>query len=246
MVYLILSDIHANWEALEAVLAAAQGQYQRVLCCGDVVGYGADPNPVADWVRHNTLTTVRGNHDKFCSGLEPIFEVSLLAEQAAVWTRGQLTQTNRLWLSSLPQGPLDLDGMQLLHGSVRDEDEYIGTVEEARLVQHLLKANLSFFGHTHHQEIYYCLRTGIRRIPGPRARETQLSWTVDEKASWLVNPGSVGQPRDGDSRAAYALYDASNRLLSLRRVRYDIAEAQHKILTAGLPEKLAGRLSLGC
>ena len=246
MVYLILSDIHANWEALEAVVAAAQGQYQSVLCCGDVVGYGADPNPVTEWVRQHALQTVRGNHDKFCSGREPIFEVSFLAEQAAVWTRRQLTDANRDWLSALPQGPLDFDGMQLLHGSVRDEDEYIGTVEEVRLVRHLLKANLLFFGHTHNQEIYYCLRSGIRRIPGPKNRETQLSWTVDDKASWLINPGSVGQPRDRDSRAAYALYDTSNRVLSLRRVRYDIAKAQRKILTAGLPEKLAERLSLGC
>ena len=246
MVYLILSDIHANLEALEAVVAAAHGQYQSVLCCGDVVGYGADPNPVAEWVRHNALETVRGNHDKFCSGVEPIFEVSFLAEQAAVWTRRQLTDANRDWLAALPPGPLDVDGMQLLHGSIRDEDEYIGTVEEARLVRHLLKANLLFFGHTHHQEIYYCLRSGIRRIPGPRARETQLSWTVDEKASWLVNAGSVGQPRDGDPRAAYALYDTSTRLLSLRRTRYDFARTQRKILAAGLPEKLADRLSLGC
>ena len=104
MVYLILSDIHANLEALEAVVAAAHGQYQSVLCCGDVVGYGADPNPVAEWVRHNALETVRGNHDKFCSGVEPIFEVSFLAEQAAVWTRRQLTDTNRDWLAALPPG----------------------------------------------------------------------------------------------------------------------------------------------
>ncbi len=245
MVYLILSDIHANWEALQAVLDAAQGQYQTVLCCGDVVGYGADPNPVAGWVRDNVLQTVRGNHDKFCSGIEPIFEVSFLAEQAAIWTRCELTEGNRSWLASLPQGPLEVDGMRILHGSVRDEDEYIGTVDEARNVRHLLKADVLFFGHTHQQEIYYCHRNGIRLIPGPQAFESELAWSVDEKASWLINPGSVGQPRDGDPRAAYALYDTSNRLLSFHRTRYDIAKAQRKILAAGLPEKLADRLAVG-
>ena len=245
MVYLILSDIHANWEALQAVVEAAQGQYQSVLCCGDVVGYGADPNPVAEWTRTHASLTVRGNHDRFCSGAAPIFDVSYLAEQAAIWTRCQLTEANRDWLGTLPQGPLDVDGMQVLHGSVRDEDEYIGTIEEARQVRQLLKANILFFGHTHRQEIYYCHRSGIRQIPGPRKRETKLAWTIDERASWLINPGSVGQPRDGDPRAAYALYDTSNRLLSFHRTRYDIAKAQRKILGAGLPEKLAERLAVG-
>ena len=245
MVYLILSDIHANWEALEAVVQAAKGKYEAVLCCGDVAGYGADPNRVIEWVREHVRLTVRGNHDKFCSGLEPFYDISYLAEEAAKWTISKLTEPNRQWLRALPKGPVDFEGMKLLHGSVRDEDEYIATEDEARGVRDLLGANVLFFGHTHQQEIYYCNRNGVRQMAGPKGGDTQFVWSVDETASWLINPGSVGQPRDRDSRAAYALYDTQFRLLSLHRTPYDIGEAQRKILAAGLPEMLASRLAIG-
>ena len=245
MVYLILSDIHGNWEALSAVVEAAKGRYAHVICCGDVVGYGADPNRVCEWVRANTALTVRGNHDKFCSGIEPIRNLSPLAAAAAVWTLRNLSPQNKAWLQQLPKGPVDFDEMRILHGSVRDEDEYIFDVEDAREVAGQLGANVLFFGHTHRQGIFYCHRNGIRQGGGPPEKQTELQFEVDDTASWLINAGSVGQPRDEDPRAAYALFDTVSRNLTLCRVAYDIAAAQAKILAAGLPAKLADRLQLG-
>jgi predicted phosphodiesterase len=245
VVYLILSDIHANWEALSAVIEAAKDRYARVICCGDVVGYGADPNPVCEWMRANAVLTVRGNHDKFCSGVEPIGKMSPLASAAALWTLEQLTPENKAWLQQLPKGPVDFDGMRILHGSVRDEDEYIFDVEDVRTVAGQLGANVLFFGHTHNQGIFYCHRSGIRETCGPLMKQTESHFEVDETASWLTNPGSVGQPRDDDPRAAYALYDTSSKKLALCRVPYYISGAQRKIRAAGLPTRLADRLDLG-
>lgn len=245
MVYLIISDIHGNWEALQAVVAAADGRYAQVICCGDVVGYGADPNLVSDWVRSNVILTVRGNHDKFCSSESALKNLSPLAVSAARWTLRNLSPENKAWLQQLPQGPIDFEGMRILHGSVRDEDEYIFDIADARQVAGQLGANVLFFGHTHHQGVFYCHRNGIRQAVGPAYSKTQVHFEVDDTASWLINSGSVGQPRDEDPRAAFALYDTVTQHLELCRTPYDIPKAQAKIRAAGLPQKLADRLALG-
>ncbi len=244
MRYLILSDIHSNWEALEAVLSAAEGLYEKIVCLGDLVGYGADPNRVVDWVRANVPVVIRGNHDKACSGLENLEWFNEVARQAALWTLSRLTDENRQYLVSLARGPLVTNGMTLVHGSILDEDEYVVSPREAAEVFPYLERPLTFFGHTHIQGGF--VQSGerlqlIRTQPdkGPQYLEIQADET------YLLNPGSVGQPRDGDWRSGFLIYDSEDRLIVFYRVEYDLATAQEKIRIAGLPEHLAARLEVG-
>jgi predicted phosphodiesterase len=243
--YLIVSDIHGNLEALEAALADAQGQYSRVFCLGDVVGYGADPNLIADWARAETAATVRGNHDRACVGSDPLEGYNPSARLSAVWTRGVLTPTNREYLERLPRGPLrivengDGGGFDLAHGSPLDEDDYLIAPVDLRFMRPYLETQLTFFGHTHVQGGFLLGRTNVKRIDPESVLE------LEPDHFYLVNPGSVGQPRDGDPRAAYALYSPESRTIEFRRVAYDVNRAASKILAAGLPPPLAARLFEG-
>jgi diadenosine tetraphosphatase ApaH/serine/threonine PP2A family protein phosphatase len=243
--YLILSDIHSNWEALEAVLADAAGTFDEALCCGDLVGYGADPNRVVEWVRSSVRFVVRGNHDKGCAGLEDLDWFNPIARAAAEWTATVLTPGNLEYLRSLPRGPLPLDSFQILHGSPLDEDEYLLTAGAAAQEAPYLDRDVSFFGHTHYQGGFFLHRNGVRRIPQVRPSESNAVLALEHDAAYLINPGSVGQPRDGDPRAAYLVYDTGDRTVEYRRVKYDIARAQAKIRAAWLPELLAERLEVG-
>ncbi len=243
MRFLILSDIHANWEALEAVLAHAKGAYDRILCCGDIVGYGADPDAVTDWVRQNVPTVIRGNHDKACAGLEDLEWFNPVARISALWTQSAIRPENISYLRELAQGPEAVDGFQILHGSPMDEDEYLIYDRDAEHVFPYLEVWLSFFGHTHLQGGFLCHRNGVKRIPKPTAEKEELA--LEQDHYYLINPGSVGQPRDLDPRAAYALYDSDQRVVTYCRTPYDIRGAQKKILAAGLPDMLAVRLEVG-
>jgi predicted phosphodiesterase len=242
--YLILSDIHSNWEALEAVLSAAEGLYEKIVCLGDLVGYGADPNRVVDWVRANVPVVIRGNHDKACSGLENLEWFNEVARQAALWTLSRLTDENRKYLVSLARGPLVTNGMTLVHGSILDEDEYVVSPREAAEVFPYLEGPLTFFGHTHIQGGFVQSRERLQLIrPQPDKGPQYLEIQADE--TYLLNPGSVGQPRDGDWRSGFLIYDSEDRLIVFYRVEYDLATAQEKIRIAGLPEHLAARLEVG-
>jgi predicted phosphodiesterase len=243
--YLILSDIHGNRQALEAVARAAEGQYGRMLCCGDLVGYGADPNAVVDWIRAHCSEIVRGNHDRACTGQEDLSWFNPVARAAALWTQAALTVENAAFVRALPRGPLALDGFQLAHGSLFDEDEYVSDPEEAAGNFASLEGSLVFFGHTHIQGGYRWTRgrpAAIPGAPGPTGRRTM---EIDSACAYLVNPGSVGQPRDDDPRAAFAIYDSEAHTVVYRRVSYDVSEAQRRIGDAGLPWILAERLSTG-
>jgi predicted phosphodiesterase len=242
--YLILSDIHGNREALEAVAAHARGAYDAALCCGDLVGYGADPNATIEWVRANVGVVVRGNHDKVCSGLVDREWFNPVARQAAEWTEHALTPANLEYLRNLPKGPAMVDSFQILHGSPLDEDDYLVTSFEVTQIQSYLERQVSFFGHSHVQGGFVCRWNGVRRIGGPWLHEETVL-ELDAEAWYLINPGSVGQPRDGDPRAAYLLYDSEARAVEYRRVEYNVGEAQRKIRAAGLPEILALRLQTG-
>jgi diadenosine tetraphosphatase ApaH/serine/threonine PP2A family protein phosphatase len=244
--YLVLSDIHANIDALDAVLNAVGAAYDRVVVLGDLVGYGAEPNAVVDRVRElNPTAIIRGNHDKVAAGLASAEGFNPIAMRAADWTRKALTRDSRDFLSRLPQGPLEVDGeFEICHGSPTDEDAYIfGDVDtvEALLA---VRLPLCLFGHTHvpaaaaidgarHMEVLF---RGVRE-------EQRLE--LDRNRRYLVNPGSVGQPRDGDPRAAFATYDSVTRMLRLSRVAYRVDVAQRRILAAGLPASLANRLAIG-
>lgn len=245
MRYLILSDIHSNWEGLQAVLHHAEGRYDQILCGGDLVGYCADPNAVIEWTRRNVAVVVRGNHDKACAGLEDLEWFNPVARTAALWTQSALTEENLDYLRHLPKGPLRVGDFQLLHGSPIDEDEYLLTSADIRQVYAYLERPLSFFGHTHVQGGFFWHRNGVRRIGKTPPDAEEQTVELDGESLCLANPGSVGQPRDGDSRAAYLLYSPEERVLIYRRVPYDIRKAQEKIVQAGLPEILAARLAVG-
>lgn len=245
MRYLILTDIHANWEALEAVIQDTAGEYDQILCCGDLVGYGADPNLVVEWVHANCAAVVRGNHDKACTGQEDLEWFNPIARVAAVWTIQALTPENAAYTRGLSPGPVEVDGFHLVHGSPSDEDEYLLAPDEAETAFAYMEKRLDFFGHTHVQGGFIWNQARVEILPrvGPRARTLPLE--LDPDCGYLINPGSVGQPRDGDPRAAYVIYDPEAGLVIYRRTEYDILSAQRKIREAGLPPILADRLSLG-
>lgn len=247
---LILSDIHANLEALEACLAAAP-PHDRVFNLGDIVGYGANPNEVTQRSRELGTVFVRGNHDKACSGVTSLDDFNPIAGLAVLWTRQKLKPDNLSFLHDLPSGPISpLDGLQCVHGSPRNEDEYVLMRRDAYSILGRASAPVTFFGHTHVQggfwiddetdeegglELKYPSRTGLQ----------QFTVQLRETGKYMINPGSIGQPRDGDPRAAFLVYDNGQREVTFFRVPYDIAAAQEKIFAAGLPERLAIRLEEG-
>jgi diadenosine tetraphosphatase ApaH/serine/threonine PP2A family protein phosphatase len=245
MRYLILSDIHANLEALEAVLAAAPpADFDRVLVLGDIVGYGADPNAVVDRVRAlNPHGIIRGNHDKVASGVESAEGFNQAARFAAMWTLESLTQENRDYLTSLPVGPLVIDDVEICHGSPDDEDEYVFEPVDAIESLRGTQREACFFGHTHVAIGYWMSATAFDVIVPDPNDDTAVELVAERR--YMINPGSVGQPRDGDPRAAYGVYDSDTRTVWFRRVPYDVAGAQGKIVKAGLPEGLAKRLAVG-
>lgn len=245
MRYLIVSDLHGNWEALQAVLERADGAYDQILCCGDLVGYGADPNPVVDWVRANVSLVVRGNHDKASAGLEDLEWFNPVAKAATLWTRQELTPENCDYIRKLPKGPLSIAGFQIVHGSPLDEDEYMIGASDAGQTFAYLDTPLAFFGHTHLQGGFIWSSYRVETIGKPNSRTERLLLELDPDCAYLINPGSVGQPRDGDARTAFVLYDPDDRFLFYHRLPYDVAAAQSKIRSAGLPGLLADRLGVG-
>lgn len=252
MRYLILSDLHSNLEALQAVIAATEGAYDRLVCCGDLVGYGPDPNAVVNWARDHVTAAVRGNHDKACSGVTQAEDFNDAARASAFWTRGQLTSDNLQYLVDLPRGPRDIaEQFAILHGSPRDEDEYIHAPLTDAGVFEFLSHRVSFFGHTHLQGGFIRCGNRIEEVPlKPISRDAGSALTargtleIQADETCLLNPGSVGQPRDRDSRAAFAIYDTAG-LVEYGRVSYDVDITVNKILQAGLPEFLAYRLLIG-
>jgi len=244
--WLILSDIHANREALEAVAAAAHSDgYDRIVCCGDVVGYGADPNAATEWVRANVGEIVRGNHDKAGVGMDDLEWFNPVARQSALWTQDVLNEENLAYLRNLPRGPALVADFQILHGSPLDEDEYLLETDEASLMMGYLDTRVSFFGHTHMQGGFQFIRGGVRQIRPVPPEEDRLELELEPESYYLLNPGSVGQPRDGDPRAAWAVYIPERQVVIYRRVSYDVQKAQRTILDAGLPDLLARRLAIG-
>jgi predicted phosphodiesterase len=243
--YLIVSDLHANREALEAVVAHAAGRYDQAICCGDLVGYGADPNPIVEWVRANCAATVRGNHDKACTGIDDLEWFNPVAKHAALWTQAALKPENADWTRSLVKGPLVVDGFQIMHGAPFDEDEYMISAMEATESFSYLESRVAFFGHTHVQGGFIWNRSRVETILRTSPRTDRQTLEIDPECAYLINPGSTGQPRDGDPRAAYALYDTDAGMVTYFRTPYDITSAQKRIRDAGLPAILADRLAVG-
>lgn len=245
MRYLVLSDIHANLDALDAVLASAATEgWDKALVLGDLVGYGADPNGVIAKVRGlPPAAIIRGNHDKAACGVDDASTFNPAARLAAQWTYEALTPEHRDYLRALPAGPLVIDGrVEIWHGAPEDEDEYIFDGPDAWQALEMARTSLCFFGHTHVAVVFH--RAGDRfEAIVPEQAETVVR--LERGRQWLINPGSVGQPRDGDPRAAYAVYDDLTEVVVMRRITYPVATAQEKIVAAGLPAALANRLSAG-
>jgi predicted phosphodiesterase len=251
---LLFSDIHANLEAMEACLAAAP-PYDLVVNLGDVVGYNASPNEVCERVRAMGGAVVRGNHDRACTGLTDLSEFNLVAAISSRWTQTTLASEHLDWLRNLPQGPMRVDelaGMEFVHGSPRDEDEYLLNASTAhanfRVPGH---ADVMMFGHTHLQGgfVYQEGRTHPL-APNYDSMEgaAEFTLTLMPGERYLINPGSVGQPRDGDWRAAFALYEKDGNAaarVTFYRVPYNVKQTQDRILAASLPERLALRLATG-
>lgn len=239
---LILSDIHANLTAFEAVLADAD-PYDRVLCLGDVVGYGPDPNACIERIRElPNLLCIKGNHDAAILGEIDVRAFNYEARASLVWLEDVLHPENRAWLGSVPQ-VLTIEDFTLAHGSPRSPIwEYVMDVATAR-------ANLSAF------ETPFCL-VGHTHLPGVYQQDANLfdsvhleliepDHPVKISPKAIINPGSVGQPRDHDPQAAYILHDDNENIWDFRRVAYDVSQVQDRIRAAGLPERHAQRLEGG-
>jgi predicted phosphodiesterase len=248
MLYCVISDIHGNLEALEAVLRHIDSlPPSKVLCLGDLVGYNADPDACVQAVLSRALVTVRGNHDKAVARLLPLDWFNPVAREAVLWTRKNARPDTLRAVSSLREGPVDAgEGIMVCHGSPMDEDRYLMDsrgMGETRdwLVEHAPRARICFHGHTH-VPVTVCFADGARRpVSLPPEEETPL----EPGALYVVNPGSVGQPRDGNAMASFGILDLEKGAYRTVRVPYGVPETQRKILAAGLPRELARRLEDG-
>jgi predicted phosphodiesterase len=246
MRFLVISDVHANLTALKTSLAACEGRWDKAVCLGDLVGYGPDPNEVIDRVRDLRGPVIRGNHDKAAWEDSGIEDFNPVARAAMDWTRSQLRPENLRYLQNLPSGPLEADGITLVHGALHDEDEYVFSPVQA--LSSLLSApgTITFFGHTHFQGGFSYRDERIDLIQvRPRAGESFAPLRIEPGTRYLLNPGSIGQPRDGDPRAGFAIADIAHGVVEFWRVPYDIQSVQDRMMRAGSPEPLVSRLALG-
>lgn len=246
MRYLILSDMHGNWDAFEAVLRKARRKrFEAVLVLGDLVGYGAAPNQVVEAVRSlsSRVFTVRGNHDKVVAGIDSGENFNQAALTAARWTTSRLTATNRRFVRDLPEGPIQVEpGIAICHGSPIDEDMYVFSDMDAYEIFSGFDMPVTFFGHTHIPSLFALegRHLGLMALRGNGGRIV-----LHPEGRYLLNPGSIGQPRDRDPRASFMTYDSQRRIVRWYRVPYPIERAQDRIRRAGLPSSLADRLAVG-
>jgi len=238
--YAIISDIHANLQALTAVLEQIDViGVDQIVCLGDVVGYNGNPNECVEMVREREIPTICGNHDAVaCGAVEP-WGFNPVALAAALWTRENLKAVNLEWLQGLPNTK-SFENFLAVHGSPTDRDTYMFSYEDvAPHIEFLREQDVSlcFFGHTHCPGIFSAETTHVL--------DSASRFKLKLGEIFLINPGSVGQPRDGDPRAAFGLYDSERAEYELVRVPYPIKMAADKVVEMGLPPFLAERLSLG-
>lgn len=235
----IFSDVHANLEATEAVLADARARdCTDFVCLGDVVGYNANPHECVELVQKMQCPVVKGNHDEQATLSESSRGFNALAEAAINWTREHLTDADKEWLRALPLTQPVRD-FTIVHATLDAPEQwgYVFNSLDAVASFGYQNTTVCFFGHTHVAGAFV-RDEGVRKV-----KVDQL--TIEETKKYFINVGSVGQPRDGDWRAAYCIYDIEKSVVEQRRVKYDLATAQKKIIQAGLPHMLADRLELG-
>lgn len=237
--YAILGDVHGNWEALSVVLQDAQELgVESYVCVGDVVGYNADPAKCLDKIREINCVVVRGNHDHYCSHEECLEDFHPLAARVVDWTRSQLDKEGIEFLRKMRLS-MKVDGFTVVHSTLDMPEKwgYVFDCLEADANFNYQSTSVCFHGHTHVPVAY------VKRGMTDRIEYGKIRIVLGQK--YFINVGSVGQPRDGNPRAAYAFYDAEKREVELRRLEYDIRKTQEKIREAGLPERLARRLQIG-
>jgi predicted phosphodiesterase len=239
MKYAIIADIHANLEAFQVVLNDIEKQKcTHVACLGDIVGYNANPKECLDTIRAMNIPCVKGNHDEFCSSETPLEGFSPHAAEAGNWTRGKLTEDDRKWLRELKYLRL-VSNFTIVHATLDGPQRWGYVFDKLAAAASFTYQNTSvcFFGHTHVPVAF--IRDSVVR------GGTYSKFRVEPGRKYFVNVGAVGQPRDGNPKSAYVIYDMDEGSIELRRLDYDIAMAQRKILEAGLPARLAERLSMG-
>jgi diadenosine tetraphosphatase ApaH/serine/threonine PP2A family protein phosphatase len=245
MRYLVISDVHANLEALEAVLHDAD-EYEGVLCLGDLIGYGPDPNAVVDCVRElPNLICLVGNHDLAALGEIDVSTFNAYAREAAEWTRDALRPDVKEYLAALSPRE-DADTFTLAHASPRNPVwEYLESLYQAGPNFGAFSSPYCLVGHTHVPRIF--VEAGENGDEAIHVVMPEADDVIDmsEGGRWIINPGGVGQPRNGDPRAAYGILDADAQTFVFRRVVYPVDVTQRKIRDAGLPSMLASRLRLG-
>ena len=241
---LLLSDIHANYAALEAVIKDA-GAFERVWCLGDVVGYGPDPNECINRLLEFDLTCLAGNHDLGVTGKAALWDFTQDAREAIFWTRHALTTFNLNWLQSLPATTLSAGhGITLVHASPRDPVwEYIMTEETAVKNLDMFDTPICLNGHTHFPAIFRKPWDGLKVLEEHLPVNSPIQFHPYDRV--FINPGSVGQPRDEDPRAAYALIDLDQMTLTHHRVLYDVSATQNKMKAEKFPSRLTRRLRFG-
>ena len=247
MRYLILSDIHSNIEALTACTRRARDAgYDQVLCCGDLVGYGPNPIEAIDGIRSLNAVTIRGNHDRVAAGLDEAIQFNPHARLAVYWTRSVLPEAYRDYLANLPVGPIDVNSeAQLVHGAVTDEDDYIFTEADADENFTLARKRITFFGHSHFPVVFCSDGDGNSVLATSYEFDEFIAVKCEADKKLFVNPGSVGQPRDGDPRASFAIWDQDRARIEFYRVEYDVNLTQKKMREAQLPGYLVQRLAHG-
>ena len=186
MRYLIVSDLHANLEALHAVLEETKGAYDCAICCGDLVGYGADPNLVCEWVRANCKVVVRGNHDRASTGQEDLEWFNPVARNAAVWTLQALSRENAQYIMGLPRGPVTVESFQVFHGSPYDEDEYVIAAGEANQAFSYLESRVAFFGHTHVQGGFIWNQSRVETILRTSSHDSSQAMEIDPDCAYML------------------------------------------------------------
>lgn len=242
MRYGIVSDIHANIDALNAVLRELDRiGMQQLLCLGDIVGYGPDPNECCDELRRRNCLAISGNHDEAAISSEEPDAFNALARQAIAWTKSELSAENRNFLAELPR-ERSFDTFSIVHGAPVFHFDYILNVSDAQSAFPHAMSQLTFIGHTHVAEVFFQDDAG-------RAYHLKLSHggkiDIIDQCRYIINPGSVGQPRDHNPQASFALYDEEQRAVEIRRIDYDVARVQERMQQAQLPPQLSERLTIG-
>jgi predicted phosphodiesterase len=245
MKYLIFSDIHGNLEAFEALLGfIKRKKIDKYLFLGDIVGYGASPNEAIQTLKQlRPIYAVRGNHDKAVSGYEPLEAFNPVAASAIQWTKKNISKKSLNYLYRLKKGPLIIDkNITICHGAPFDEDYYIFGDFDAAEAFYYIKTPICFFGHTHFPVIY---KLKNNMIEGLLVQGKRKSIKLEKNIKYLINPGSIGQPRDRNPSLSFAIFDSKLMQIIFFRIQYDVEKAKKKIINANLPPTLAERLSLG-